>query len=67
MFQMKYLREGDHLARCLKQIKQNQVHVIWGAAKVTATYGGSDFGHDPVQESFATSRHIKIEIKMIRI
>jgi len=36
----------------------------------TATYGSSDceqFGHDPVQESFATSWHAEIKIKVIRI
>jgi hypothetical protein len=43
---------------------------IWGQLKLqrrTAAAIVEQFGHDPVQVSFATLRHGKIQVKVVRI
>jgi predicted CoA-binding protein len=67
---MKVPKGGDHLRHCPKQIKQREVHVIWGQLKLqrrTAAAIVEQFEHDPVQESFAILGHAKIQVKVVRI
>jgi hypothetical protein len=61
---------SDPLMPCLNQIKQHQVDLIWGRLRLQGRAAAAiveQFWHDPVQESFATSRHGKIQAEVVRI
>jgi hypothetical protein len=56
---------SDQLVRCAKQIKVRLTcSHSWGATQQAIV---EQFGHDPAQESLATSRHGKSEVKVVRI